>query len=65
MLFNDAGFVRFRLGNDPSLAQTDVLSQSSQVKYQNKKFMSSLKSIICKGMYFHEKSFPSLKRLNQ
>ncbi|XP_023338915.1 uncharacterized protein LOC111709480 [Eurytemora carolleeae] len=30
MLFNDAGFVRFRLGNDPSLAQTDVLSQSSQ-----------------------------------
>ena len=30
MLFNDAGFVRFRLGNDPSLAQTDVLRQSCQ-----------------------------------
>ena len=31
MLFNDAGFVRFRLGNDPNLAQTDVLRQSCQV----------------------------------
>jgi len=30
MLFNDAGFVRFRLGNDPSLAQGEVLRQSCQ-----------------------------------
>ena len=30
MLFNDAGFVRFRLGNDPSLAQQEVMRQSCQ-----------------------------------
>jgi len=28
MLFNDAGFVRFRLGNDPSLGQVEVMRQS-------------------------------------
>ena len=27
MLFNDAGFVRFRLGNDPSLGQVEVIQQ--------------------------------------
>ena len=31
MLFNDSGFVRFRLGNDPSVNQQDVLRQSCQV----------------------------------
>lgn len=29
MLFNDSGFVRFRMGGDPSLAQVEVLNQSS------------------------------------
>ena len=28
MLFNESGFVRFRLGNDPSLGQTEMLRQS-------------------------------------
>ena len=52
MLFNDAGFVRFRLGNDPSLAQTDVLSQSSQVKYQNKKVHIFTKIHYLQGYVF-------------
>lgn len=30
MLFNDAGFVRFRLGQDPGLAQAELLRQSCQ-----------------------------------
>ena len=30
MLFNDAGFVRFRLGNDPSLGQVEVMRKSCQ-----------------------------------
>jgi hypothetical protein len=32
MLFNDSGFVRFRLGNDPSVNPQEVLRQSCQVQ---------------------------------
>merc|ERR1712223_1153536 len=30
MLFNDAGFARFRLGNDPNLGKVEVMRQSCQ-----------------------------------
>ena len=46
MLFNDAGFVRFRLGNDPSLAQAEMLRQSCEELAMNTGEVGSSETVV-------------------